>query len=176
MKTHKNTFRRSGNQLSWVVLIILVAVPLTVGFVGSQGSREAIDGWYATADKAPWTPPNSIFGPMWTVLYILMGVASWLLWRQRHQEFAKLALVFYVIQLAFNAAWTFLFFQGYAQFGSFMLWVSMADIVLLIISLILCLRYAHRVSRTATWMLVPLLAWVTYAASLNLYIAITNAS
>ncbi|GFZ93967.1 TspO/MBR family protein [Nesterenkonia alkaliphila] len=155
-------------------LAVMIAVPLLVGFLGSQATSEHTDGWYSEAEVAPWNPPSWVFSPVWTTLYIMMGVAAWLVWRHRHAAAVRTALGLYLAQLVLNGLWTPLFFAGYPAWGTAALWGAMAVILGLILVLALTIRAFWPISRLAAVLLLPYLGWVAYAASLNLYIAIAN--
>ena len=114
--------------------------------------------WYAALDKPSWNPPAWIFGPAWTLLYTLMAVAAWLVWRRCGWQ---RPLPLYFVQLSLNAAWTPIFF-GAHQLG----W-ALVEIVALWIAILLTLLSFRRVSKTAGWLFAPYLAWVTFAAILN---------
>jgi len=116
------------------------------------------DQWYAALNKPAWNPPPWIFGPVWSLLYVMMAVAAWLVWRQVGW---KRALVLYLIQLALNAAWTPIFF-GAHQMG----W-ALLEIIALWLAILLTLRSFLPISKPAAWLLTPYLAWVTFAAFLN---------
>lgn len=114
--------------------------------------------WYAALHKPSWNPPAWIFGPAWTLLYTLMAIAAWLVWKR---DGCRLPLRLYFLQLVLNAAWTPLFF-GAHQLG----W-ALVEIVALWIAILLTLLNFQRVNKTAGWLFVPYLAWVTFAAFLN---------
>lgn len=117
--------------------------------------------WYDALAKPAWTPPDAVFGPVWTTLYVLMGVAAWLVWRRGGLAGAGAALAVYGLQLALNAAWSWLFF-GRQAIGA-----ALVDIVLLWLAIALTLVLFRRHDRVAGWLIVPYLLWVTYAAALN---------
>ncbi len=156
------------------MLVLLVAIPLTVGFAGSMATVDNVDGWYASADKAPWTPPNEVFGPTWSVLYVLMGVSSWLVWRLYRSDDVRRPLGVYATQLVLNAVWTPVFFGLYPSLGSVALWLACAIMAALIIALLATIRSFKSASPVAAWLLVPYLLWLAYAATLNVYAAIFN--
>lgn len=116
------------------------------------------DQWYATLTKPAWNPPSWIFGPMWSLLYLLMAVAAWLVWRRAGWQ---RALWIYFIQLALNAAWTPIFF-GAHQIG----W-ALLEIIVMWFAILLTMRAFFPISKAAGWMLAPYLAWVSFAAFLN---------
>jgi benzodiazapine receptor len=114
--------------------------------------------WYVALDKPVWNPPAWIFGPAWTLLYTLMAIAAWLVWKS---DGWRRPLLLYFVQLLLNAAWTPIFF-GAHQLG----W-ALVEIVVLWIAILLTLRSFYRVNKTAGWLFAPYLAWVTFAALLN---------
>lgn len=163
----------SGRSLG-ILLLSLAAVAI-VGAIGSRATLPAISGWYAGLSKPSWTPPNWVFGPAWTLLYILMAVAAWLVWRTRARlqqvgQSAPLggALVPYAVQLALNLLWSLLFFGGQLVLA------AMIDITGLLVAILVTITAFARRSRLAAWLLAPYFAWVCYAASLNLGILLLN--
>jgi tryptophan-rich sensory protein len=114
--------------------------------------------WYASLNKPAWNPPSWVFGPVWTALYLMMAVAAWLVWKR---DGWRWPLRFYFVQLAFNAAWTPVFF------GAHELGWALVEIVALWIAILLTMLGFHRISMTAGLMLAPYLAWVTFATFLN---------
>ena len=125
------------------------------------GSRFMPGAWYAALSKPAWNPPNAIFAPVWSVLYGLMAVAAWLVWRRAGFSGAGAALGLFAVQLILNALWSYLFFgrhQPGLAFGDIVvLWVAILSVVLLF----------WRVDRVAGALLLPYLAWVGFAAYLN---------
>ncbi|WP_328821767.1 TspO/MBR family protein [Nesterenkonia haasae] len=168
------TTNRDSTFKQIVALILFVGIPQAVGFLGSQLTQDETDGWYEQADRAPWTPPDAVFGPVWTVLYLSMGVAAWLVWRRRHSVNAKLALTLFVVQLVLNGIWSPLFFGGYPVMGTAALWAAMVLIVVLIVAIAATIWRFWPISRLAGVLLLPYLAWTVYASTLNLYIALMN--
>jgi tryptophan-rich sensory protein len=132
---------------------------ILITFCAPLASLGAMPGdWYAALNKPAWNPPAWIFGPAWTLLYTLMAVAAWLVWKQVGW---KKPLLLYVIQLALNAAWTPIFF-GAHQLG----W-ALVEILLLWTAIVLTMRSFFRVRPAAGWLFLPYLAWVTFATVLN---------
>ncbi|WP_035612752.1 TspO/MBR family protein [Haloferula sp. BvORR071] len=119
------------------------------------------DTWYASLQKPSWNPPAWLFGPVWTALYITMAVAAWLVWRRGGFALQRVPLTWFLVQLALNAAWTPLFFGLHRPDLAF------ADIVLLWLAIIVTITVFRRVHRGAGWLLVPYLAWVSFASVLN---------
>lgn len=128
------------------------------------GSQFMPGEWYARLAKPSWTPPSWLFGPVWTLLYVLMAVAAWLVWKDRGFAGARVALVLYGVQLALNAAWSWLFF-GLQRPG-----LAFAEILVLWIAILATLIAFWRHRALAGALLVPYLAWVSFATALNLAI------
>ena len=151
-------------------LIVSLAVPLLVGFLGSLfTTADALNNWYANLNKPPFNPPDWIFGPVWTMLYILMGIAAFLVWQKGlYNKFARPALTLFVIQLAFNAFWSALFFGLRSPM------LGLIDIVLLLFAIALTIIYFFKISLWSTLLLIPYLVWVCFAAVLNTAIYILN--
>ena len=126
------------------------------------GSSFPVDDWYDALSKPPWNPPNWLFGPVWGVLYLLMAIAAWLVWRQNGLAGAAIPLGLFVLQLVLNGAWSWLFF------GRHTLGVAFAEIVVLWVAILGTIIAFWRVNTTSGILLVPYLLWVTFAAVLNL--------
>jgi len=150
----------------------LVASFLVAG-LGGLASTSNVDGWYATAEKAPWTPPNFVFGPVWTLLYTAMAVAVWLVWRKRTGR-TRPAMIAYAVQLVLNLAWTPMFFGLYPTLGTPALWLALVIILALIVAVVVTILYFGPISRTAGLLLLPYVAWLVYASTLNVWAAINN--
>lgn len=159
---------------SILALLAFLALSAIVATGGSLATIRFVGDWYADAQKAPWNPPDAVFGPVWTVLYALMAVAAWLVWRHRDHDGGRPALVLYGVQLALNAAWTPTFFAGYPVLGATALWLALAIIVLLDIAVFVTMVSFVKVHRWAGWLLLPYLAWVLFATTLNLAVAVLN--
>ncbi len=138
-----------------VLLCLLCLSALTA----ASGLRFQPGPWYAALAKPAWTPPNWLFGPVWTVLYAAMAVAAWLVWRRT--GVASPALAFYGLQLLLNGLWSWLFF-GLHRPG-----LGMAEIGALVAAVAVTAGLFFRVSVPAGWLMVPYLAWVAFAAALN---------
>jgi tryptophan-rich sensory protein len=152
-----------------VGLLVFLAVCFSAAALGGAATYPRIEGWYATLTKPSWTPPNGVFGPVWTLLYIAMAVAAWLVWRQKGARGARAPLVLFAVQLGLNVAWSWLFF-GLMAPG-----LGAVDILLLWIAIVATLVAFWRRSIAAGLLLVPYLAWVTFAAALNFAIWRLNA-
>lgn len=139
-----------------------LAVCLAAGFIGSVFTFAAIPTWYAGLNKPAFNPPGWLFGPVWTILYILMGIAAYLIWRKglQHNE-VKIALAVFIVQLALNVAWSIIFFNFHSPLLAFV------DIILLWLAIIMTLIYFFSLSLFAGWLMVPYILWVSFAAFLN---------
>lgn len=151
------------------VLAALCAACLLAGLLGGLSTAPAIEGWYRQLERPSWTPPDWVFAPAWTVLYLTMAVAAWLVWRRAGRPGRELALVLFAIQLTLNAAWSPLFF------GARLPGVALVDIALLWIAIVATIAAFARVARPAAWLMVPYVLWVTFAAALNTAIWRMNA-
>jgi tryptophan-rich sensory protein len=138
----------------WLLVSFIAAA------IGAAASIQAAD-FYGQLAQPPWAPPASVFGPVWTVLYVLMGFSAWLVWRQRGFRAARMALTLFLIQLALNALWGWLFFGWHLGALAF------ADVALLWGFTVLTLVAFWRHSTAAGVMFVPYLLWVTFASALN---------
>ena len=159
---------------SALVLVAFLAISFGVAALGSLSTIQNVDGWYATAEKASWNPPNAIFGPVWTLLYALMSVAAWLVWRERKRVDVRPALTLYVVQLVLNALWTPVFFGLFPAIGGPALWIALAIILALDVLVLLTMLRFWPVRKAAAWMLVPYWAWVLFATTLNWALAALN--
>lgn len=163
--------RRTPVELA--ALLAFLAASALVAWLGSQATISNVTGWYAAADKAPWSPPNWVFGPVWTVLYTAMAVAAWLVWRSRSPN-RRAALTAYGVQLALNLAWTPVFFGLYPVWGSAALWLALAIILALALAVAASVLLFGPIRRMAGLLMLPYLSWVVFASSLNLWAAANN--
>ena len=150
----QTTLRQIIGLGGWLLLSFIVSA------IGAAASVQA-RSFYGQLAQPAWAPPSWVFGPVWTVLYVLMAVAAWLVWRSGGFRQNRLALSFFLVQLVFNALWSWLFF-GWRLGG----W-AFVDILALLVSLAITLVLFWRVRRAAGVLLIPYLAWVTFAAVLN---------
>jgi translocator protein len=154
-------------------LAIFLAASAFVAWLGAFATVANVNGWYVNADKAPWSPPNWLFGPVWTFLYTAMAVAAWLVWR-RHSPASRPALVAYGVQLGLNLLWTPTFFSLYPLIGTAALWLALAIILALIVAVTLTVVRFGPISRWAGLLLLPYITWIVFASSLNLWAALNN--
>lgn len=153
---------------SWLALLVFLVVTFAAAAIGSSFTASSVGDWYPTLARPTWAPPDWVFGPVWTVLYALMAVAAWLVWRQRGIRGASVALGLYAGQLIANAAWSVLFF------GLRDVRAAFADIVVLWVLIVLTLVAFWRRSFVAGLFITPYLAWVSFAALLNGAIWVLN--
>ncbi|WP_295773088.1 TspO/MBR family protein [uncultured Mucilaginibacter sp.] len=153
----------------WLALILSILITEGIAFTASMFTRPEISGWYATLTKPSFNPPNWLFAPVWTTLYLLIAIAAWLVWKNRHLHQAFGTVVFvYVIQLALNFSWSFVFFGMHQILGGLIV------IALLWLSIIVNMFYFSKFSKPAAWLLLPYLLWVSFASVLNFYIYLLN--
>lgn len=150
------------------VLLASLALSLGAGALGSRPTLQAIPGWYRALNKPSWNPPNWVFGPVWTVLYVLMAVAAWLVWSKVGFDLSSPWLLLYCVQLALNVIWSFLFFGARRPD-----W-ALTEIAFLWLSILATLLAFWKISLAAGLLLVPYLAWVTFAGALNATIVRLN--
>ena len=160
-----NTAQPPGNADSqdqgWLALFAFVALCLVVGGVGGVVTAGSVETWYPTLDKPPFNPPKWVFGPVWTVLYVLMGAAAWRIWRRRAHPGRQAALAWFGAQLALNLLWSLLFF------GLMMVGAALVEIVILWGSILSTAMRFKNIDSLAAWMFVPYLTWVSFATVLN---------
>lgn len=147
-------------------LLVSVAVPVGLGGVAGLMTRGATQSeWYTSLAKPSWQPPGYVFGPVWTVLYVLMGVAFWRVWKAGGGSHP---MTLYAVQLGLNIAWSYLFFNAKS-----LSW-ALFDIVALLGVLLATVSSFYQVDHTAGYLLLPYLAWVTFAAALTTDIYLKN--
>lgn len=152
-----------------VALVVALLVSFAAAAIGGLATQRAPE-FYASLSRPPWAPPASVFGPVWTVLYALMAVAAWLVWKRKGLAGARGELTLFVIQLAFNAVWSWLFFAW--RLGL----LAEIEIVVLLILIALTIAAFWRVRPLAGFLLLPYLLWVTYAAALTFALVGRNPS
>jgi benzodiazapine receptor len=161
----------TGHQIA--ALLGFLALTHAVSFLGSLAIVANAHGWYGAANKAPWTPPDWVFGTVWTVLYTAMAVAAWLVWRRRSGRLRG-ALSAYAVQLVLNLAWAPTFFGMYPMLGTAALWLALLIITAIALGAGLTVLRFGPISRTAGLLMLPYISWIIFSASLNLYAATTN--
>ena len=152
----------------WKLVVSIIAC-LAAGAIGSIFTQQAIPTWYATLEKPAFNPPNWVFMPMWTLLYVLMGIAAFLVWRKGlENKHVRVALVVFLVQLILNASWSVAFFGLQSPL------YGLIVIVFLWVAILFTSLSFYRISRAAGILLWPYLLWVTFAAVLNESIWLLN--
>lgn len=141
-------------------LIISLAIPQLVGGLGAIFTAPAVRGWYQTLDKPSWNPPNWLFGPAWTILYVLMGIACFLIWKSNSPH-KKSLLTIYGLQLFMNGIWSPAFFGLQNPLLGLLIIIPLWALILA------CILQFRKASEAASNLMIPYLLWVTFATSLN---------
>lgn len=150
-------------------LIIALAICQAAGIIGSLFTRPAIGEWYAGLTKPALNPPSWVFAPVWTILFVLMGLAAFLVWKRGlEQKEVKIALGIFIVQLVLNTLWSVIFF-GFKDPG-----LAFIEIIILWLAILATIIFFGKISKAAAWLLAPYLLWVSFAAGLNYYLWILN--
>lgn len=146
-----------------IKILVMVATCLAVGYFSSLVTRDSVDSWYPTINKPVFNPPNWVFAPVWSLLYILMGVAAGLVWSRidTQTDTVKKGLTFFAIKLGLNALWSYLFF------GLHNVLLALIEIIILWLMIFETYKQFDKVNKPAGYMLIPYLLWVGYAFLLN---------
>ena len=154
---------------SYFKLIIAIAACELAGIIGTIFSSSSIPTWYSTLVKPILNPPSWVFGPVWTTLYALMGIAAFSVWKKGlKRPDVKKALSVFVLQLVLNAQWSVIFFGLQSPAWAFL------NICLMWLSIVWTMVLFYKISKPAMWLLLPYIAWVTFAGYLNLSIWLLN--
>ncbi len=154
---------------TWAHLAIATLPVLAAMLAGQAATFPNLQSWYAGLQKPAFNPPNWIFGPMWTTLYVLMAVCCWRLLRQHPSSIRTLALTLFFAQLVLNAAWSWLFFGAHSPM------LGLIDIVPQWLCIVATIIVAMKIDRPAAFCLAPLACWVAFAGVLNFEIYRLNA-
>jgi tryptophan-rich sensory protein len=152
---------------------ISIIVCESAGIIGSIFTFTSVSNWFPTLVKPWFSPPSGLFGPVWTMLYFLMGLSLYIIWNSKtgelsKQKYKKQYFILFGIQLILNALWSFLFFGLKSPI------YGLIDILFLDIAVIMTIIYANRVSKYSAVLLAPYMAWITFATVLNFEIALLN--
>jgi benzodiazapine receptor len=147
--------------MRWLILIFWMAVCFAVAGIGARWNVTEIPGWYRQLRRPSFAPPNWVFGPVWSALYLLMAIAAWRISVQPASPARTLALGLFVGQLALNLAWSYLFFRRHAIAG------ALGEILLLWAAIGVTTVVFGRINPLAGWLMLPYLAWVSFASVLN---------
>lgn len=150
-------------------LIFFIVISQAAGLIGAVVTTPAIQTWYVYLNKPFFTPPNWLFGPVWTLLYLLMGISAYRVYQRGFKKKeVKHALYLFAAQLGLNTLWSFLFF------GFKLLSLAFVEIIVLWIFIFLTIKAFYKIDKLAGKMMVPYILWVTYASFLNLAVALLN--
>ena len=149
---------KAGGLFRWIASLLVCQL---AGALGSLFTAPAIPGWYAGLVKPSFSPPNWVFAPVWTALFLLMGVALAVVWQRKDHPEAPAALRWFAIQWMLNVLWSVAFFGLHSPL------LGLVDIVVLWVAIVVTILRFRRISRPAAWLLAPYIAWVSFALILN---------
>lgn len=148
--------------IHWIKLIVSIAVTNLAGLIGSLFTMDSVRTWYTTLQKPGFNPPNWVFGPVWTTLYVLMGISLYLVWSKGVETAGvKTALTLYGAQLLLNVLWSLIFFRMQQPF------LALIEIIVLWAMILLTICAFYQISRPAAYLMIPYIIWVSFAAVLN---------
>ena len=154
--------------MNYLKLIISVVSCELIGVLGSIFTTKNIPAWYSGLNKPSFNPPDWIFGPVWFTLYLLMGISFYIIWNKSGDSDIKIPVIIFILQLFFNFIWSVIFF-GFKMPG-----LAFIDILILDVLILVCIFLFYPVSNSASYLLIPYLLWVSFAALLNYKIWILN--
>lgn len=159
----------NNQKFQFIPFIICLVIPLAIGAIGGFFTMEAVKTWYTTLNKPSFNPPNYLFGPVWSTLYAIMGIASYLVWKRR--KVAKnysLAASVYFVQLVLNLMWSFIFFYQ-QQIG-----LALIEIIILLVAIIINCVLFYKINKVAGLLFIPYMMWVSFATVLTYSIYMLN--
>ncbi len=148
-------------EINWVSLLACVGGVLLIGTISGLANAGSINGWFSTLNKPSFNPPNYLFGPVWTTLYILMGISLYLILQSPRTDSRNTALIIFAFQMVLNFSWSFLFF--YFKWPG----IAFMEIIVMWIAIIMMILTFYRISNTAAYLQIPYLMWVSFASILN---------
>ncbi len=155
--------------MDFIRLIVSIAICYLASIIGAMFTMRGVSDWYVNLQKPALTPPSWVFGPVWGLLFTMMGTALWLVWRRGlNVPWVKAGIIIFIIQLLFNVSWSIVFFGAHSIIG------GLVVLVFLWIFIFLTLIVFFRVSKVAAYLIVPYLLWVTFAMYLNYSIGKLN--
>lgn len=156
-------------KFSPVALLINIAIPISIGAVAAFFTASSVSTWYPTLANPSFTPPGQLFGPVWAVLYILIGIAAYRVWQRRNdiKQFPRTVAI-YLIQLLLNALWSFIFFYAH-QLG-----VAVFEILFLLVVVVVNAIVFYKIDKIAGLLFIPYILWVAFATVLTYNIFILN--
>lgn len=154
---------------NWQKATISIITCELVGILSTPFTVSAISSWYAYLNKPAFSPPNWIFAPVWTLLYLLMGISLYLIWKQGwHKKSVKTAIKLFLVHLVFNFMWSILFFGLRSPL------LGLLDILVLLMLIVWSIKKFYPLSKLSAYLLIPYLAWVSFATALNAAIFLLN--
>lgn len=155
-------------EIKWPLLLICIAIPLVSGSLSGLAIVDHISSWYSTLNKPSFNPPNYLFGPVWSVLYILMGIGLYLILQTPKSAMRTKSIMLFAVQLILNLSWSFIFFNAQSPFAALII------IGILWIAILMMMIYFHTLSPIASYLQIPYLLWVSFASVLNAAIWLLN--
>jgi tryptophan-rich sensory protein len=157
-----------ANQIGKLVASLLL--PLGIGAIAGMFTAKAIPGWYASLNQPSFNPPNWVFGPVWTMLYLILGISLFLVWKMDAGRERNQGILVFMVQLLLNFCWSFFFFY-FKMIG-----VALADILVLWITIVFMLVRFYKLKPVIAYINIPYLLWVTFATALNMAYFFLNRS
>lgn len=159
-------------KINWIKLIIALILPQLAGLIGFLATAQAISTWYVSLNRPNFAPPNWLFAPVWILLFILMGIAFYLIWaktvKKEEKKLQDRAIRLFLIQLVFNTLWSIIFF------GQQLLFLAFLEIIMLWILILLTILQFKKLNQLSAYLMIPYLLWVSFAGILNLAFALLN--
>jgi translocator protein len=149
------------NKIHLIKLIASIALPLLLGAIAGMFTAQSVPEWYASLNRPSFNPPNWIFGPVWTALYILMGISLFLIWKQEVSKERNFAILVFLFQLLLNFGWSFIFFY-FNKIG-----LAFIEIILLLVNIVIMMLLFYKINPIASYLNIPYLLWVSFASILN---------
>jgi benzodiazapine receptor len=150
-----------NKKINWPTLLICIAIPVVSGLLSGLATTDSIDSWYATLNKPSFNPPNYLFGPVWTLLYILMGISLYMIYQTIKSPVRTTSIILFSVQMVLNLSWSFIFFNAQSPFAALIV------IVILWFAILMMIIYFHKLSPAAAYLQIPYLLWVSFATVLN---------
>lgn len=149
------------HNIKWSTLLTCIAIPVLLGLLTGLATTDSIDSWYATLNKPTFNPPNYLFGPVWTILYALMGVGLYIIYQAEPSSIRTRSLRIFAGQLALNLSWSFIFFNAQSPFAALIV------IVILWLAILMMIIFFFKISPAAAYLQIPYILWVSFATVLN---------
>lgn len=155
-------------KINWLKLVGAILICQATGWIGAIFTAKSVSTWYLTLNKSSLNPPGWLFAPVWTLLFLLMGISLYLVWQGRGGKLKNLALNIFFVQLVLNVLWSFCFFYLQNPLAGFI------EIIILWLFILLTIVYFYKLNKVAAYLLIPYILWVSFAAVLNLSLYLLN--